>query len=275
MAHTSTCAQNYKFTGYERDSETGLDYAVNRYYNSRIGRFMSADPSGLASASPNNPQSLHRYAYVLNNPLIGIDPFGLECAFMSADGSSVEEVDPTDENDHSSGTDSASCAGNGGYYFDSNNEVNYDNYAQDGGNWGRFDIDAESNWVGLTDDNGNSTGQFNCQGSACGVNSFLSFAGAEGFFPTGIDKYNQMEKGKINLRDMKAFCSMHVTFDPSTGQASGHLDVVNPEPTPSLPIPGGDIFSLAGHLLYDAAPDYIYRKTGTYLFAPAGRNACQ
>ena len=32
------------FAGYERDVETGLDHMQFRYYNSRIGRFMSADP---------------------------------------------------------------------------------------------------------------------------------------------------------------------------------------------------------------------------------------
>ena len=90
--HTNSCPQNYKFAGYERDSETGLDYAMNRYYNSRMGRFMTPDPAGIASASASNPQSLHRYAYVLNNPLIGIDPSGLECVWD--DGSYDGEEDP-------------------------------------------------------------------------------------------------------------------------------------------------------------------------------------
>jgi RHS repeat-associated protein len=81
LQHTGTCQQNYKFTGYERDSETGLDYAVNRYYNWRLGRFMSPDPAGLAAATFNNPQSMNRYAYVLNNPLSGIDPSGLNCVW--------------------------------------------------------------------------------------------------------------------------------------------------------------------------------------------------
>ncbi|PYU12247.1 MAG: hypothetical protein DMG37_13880, partial [Acidobacteria bacterium] len=36
---TVTCPQNYKFGGYERDAETGLDYATFRYYNSQLGRF--------------------------------------------------------------------------------------------------------------------------------------------------------------------------------------------------------------------------------------------
>jgi RHS repeat-associated protein len=65
---------NYKFTGYERDSETGLDYAFARYYSSRLGRFMSADP---LAGSITNPQGLNRYAYVANNPIRLVDPSGM------------------------------------------------------------------------------------------------------------------------------------------------------------------------------------------------------
>ncbi|HEY6242707.1 MAG TPA: RHS repeat-associated core domain-containing protein [Pyrinomonadaceae bacterium] len=50
-----------KFTGYERDSETGLDFAQARHFSSSQGRFTSAD-SLLGSLA--NPQSLNRYAYV-------------------------------------------------------------------------------------------------------------------------------------------------------------------------------------------------------------------
>lgn len=62
-----------KFTGYERDNETGLDYAQARYYNSFAGRFTSADPL-MASARPSAPQTWNRYSYGLNNPLKYIDP---------------------------------------------------------------------------------------------------------------------------------------------------------------------------------------------------------
>jgi RHS repeat-associated protein len=65
----------YKFTGKERDAESGLDYFVVRHYASTISRFMSADP---LFGSPGDPQSLNRYAYVLNNPLRYTDPSGLE-----------------------------------------------------------------------------------------------------------------------------------------------------------------------------------------------------
>lgn len=64
-----------KFTGYERDNESDLDYAQARYYNFRHGRFTAVDPL-LASINPENPQTLNRYVYVLNAPLIMIDPTG-------------------------------------------------------------------------------------------------------------------------------------------------------------------------------------------------------
>jgi RHS repeat-associated protein len=59
-----------KFTGYERDNETGLDYAQARYYASAQGRFTSADPL-MASATTGNPQSWKHYTR--NNPLKYID----------------------------------------------------------------------------------------------------------------------------------------------------------------------------------------------------------
>jgi len=73
---TQTCSSNYKFTGYEYDSETGLYYGFARYYNPRLGRFMSADPLGGDSGAP---QTLNRYAYVVNSPTNFTDPSGLWC----------------------------------------------------------------------------------------------------------------------------------------------------------------------------------------------------
>jgi RHS repeat-associated protein len=64
-----------KFTSYERDIESDLDYAQARMYNFRHGRFTAIDPL-LVSADPANPQSWNRYIYCFNNPLIFIDPSG-------------------------------------------------------------------------------------------------------------------------------------------------------------------------------------------------------
>jgi RHS repeat-associated protein len=75
-AYVTSCAQNYKFTGLERDGETGLDHTLNRKYDSSLGRWLTPDPKRGNVASP---QSLNRYAYVLNNPLVSTDPLGLQC----------------------------------------------------------------------------------------------------------------------------------------------------------------------------------------------------
>ncbi|HEU4875904.1 MAG TPA: RHS repeat-associated core domain-containing protein, partial [Pyrinomonadaceae bacterium] len=92
-----------QFTQKERDSETGLDYFLARYYSSTQGRFTSPDeftggPDELyyfvedASANPTfyadlrKPQSLNKYQYAYNNPLRWIDP----------DGHDPEEPEPQD-----------------------------------------------------------------------------------------------------------------------------------------------------------------------------------
>jgi len=64
------------YTGYEKDSESGLEFAQARYYNTIHGRFTSVDPL-TASASIKNPQTLNRYSYVLNSPYKYVDPLGL------------------------------------------------------------------------------------------------------------------------------------------------------------------------------------------------------
>ncbi len=68
-----------KFTGLERDSETGLDYAHARYYASRAGRFTTVDPLP-ASSTVNNPQSMNRYTYAFNCPYKYVDPSGMDSA---------------------------------------------------------------------------------------------------------------------------------------------------------------------------------------------------
>jgi RHS repeat-associated protein len=76
----------YKFTGKERDSESGLDNFGLRYDSSSLGRFMS--PDSIANDwELANPQTWNRYAYARNNPLAYVDP----------DGAAVELIGQTDE----------------------------------------------------------------------------------------------------------------------------------------------------------------------------------
>jgi RHS repeat-associated protein len=68
--------EKHHFTSYERDDESGIDYAINRGYQSSVGRFNQADPY-RASGYMVDPQSWNRYAYVQNGPVNAIDPTGL------------------------------------------------------------------------------------------------------------------------------------------------------------------------------------------------------
>lgn len=67
---------HYLFTGDESDSETTSDYAIYRNLGMTLGRFNRPDPYD-GSYDATNPQSLNRYSYALNNPLVYIDPNGL------------------------------------------------------------------------------------------------------------------------------------------------------------------------------------------------------
>ncbi|HMQ05501.1 MAG TPA: RHS repeat-associated core domain-containing protein [Pyrinomonadaceae bacterium] len=74
------------YTGYEKDSESGLEFAQARYYNTIHGRFTSVDPL-TASASIRNPQTFNRYSYVLNSPYKFTDALGLIPSTTGACGS--------------------------------------------------------------------------------------------------------------------------------------------------------------------------------------------
>jgi RHS repeat-associated protein len=66
-----------RYTGKERDAESGLDYFGARYYSSSMGRMMSPDPAGVRAVKLANPQTWNWYAYVQNNPLRFTDPTGM------------------------------------------------------------------------------------------------------------------------------------------------------------------------------------------------------
>ena len=77
MMQSAICASDVcflplRFTGKERDAESGNDYFGARYYTSTMGRFLSPDPL-MASAKVWDPQTWNRYTYGRNNPLKMID----------------------------------------------------------------------------------------------------------------------------------------------------------------------------------------------------------
>lgn len=61
--------KRYRFTGMERDEESGLAYHNARYYVPWLGRWLSCDPAGLSDG-------LNLYAYVKNNPVLYHDKNG-------------------------------------------------------------------------------------------------------------------------------------------------------------------------------------------------------
>ncbi|HVS89751.1 MAG TPA: RHS repeat-associated core domain-containing protein [Candidatus Acidoferrum sp.] len=72
--YSQSATTKWQFTSYERDSESGNDYALARYNINRLGRFSSPDPLPGSLA---DPQSLNRFAYGRNDPIGLIDPSGL------------------------------------------------------------------------------------------------------------------------------------------------------------------------------------------------------
>ena len=72
----TTGITNVSFAGNNEDTTTNLYDARFREYEI-YGRWPSPDPAGISAANPANPQSWNRYAYVMNNPLLFVDPFGL------------------------------------------------------------------------------------------------------------------------------------------------------------------------------------------------------
>jgi len=69
--------KRYRYTGMERDEESGLAYHSARYYAPWLGRWTSYDPVGI-SVEPN------LYPYALNNPIVLLDPNGRDAWWSSA-----------------------------------------------------------------------------------------------------------------------------------------------------------------------------------------------
>jgi RHS repeat-associated protein len=72
---SSTVINNLRFPGQYIDQETGLHYNWFRYYAPRMGRYLTADPIGLAGG-------INLFSYASQNPVNAIDPFGLDDIYI-------------------------------------------------------------------------------------------------------------------------------------------------------------------------------------------------
>ena len=75
LAESTPSTNDKKFTTYQRDGESALDYAMHRFYGSTAGRFLSVDS---ADGDFSKPIALNRYDYLRLDPLNDTDPTGLE-----------------------------------------------------------------------------------------------------------------------------------------------------------------------------------------------------
>jgi len=87
---SSSTGNPFYFTGRRLDEETGLYYYRARHYEPTSGRYLQRDPQGYIDG-------MNLYAYVNNNPINRIDPFGLH-QFSS------EEVSGTNTESNNAGT---------------------------------------------------------------------------------------------------------------------------------------------------------------------------
>lgn len=76
----SFAQKRYRFTGKERDEESGLCYHGARYYAPWIARWASCDPAGFVD-------SLNLYVYAKSNPMMHVDPSGKGSEESSSNGS--------------------------------------------------------------------------------------------------------------------------------------------------------------------------------------------
>ncbi len=101
------------FTDDMHDSETNLEHTWFRQYSGTQGRFVIPDPF-QGSMDLTNPQSLNRYAYVMNSPLNFIDPLGLVWYCVGVDNfPEVCSWEPDPRDTHDSCKDDPWCQPNG------------------------------------------------------------------------------------------------------------------------------------------------------------------
>ena len=270
------------FAGLERDvqsttnPEEDTEHAQFRNYAPAQGRWLSPDRY-LGSYDFANPQSLNRYAYVLNNPTSFTDPSGLlNCKFgpcASPAPGCDDGCPPASPPSPSSGDPGCwSCGGTpggggGGGGGQPGNQQIYTFSKTVYSTWlQNFDLQL---WILTSVPFSSSSGQ----GVAPNKGGCIVVNGGTTVCPSELDNlFNPNHRGKQQYRDSSPFCSTHTTTDANGQNPESHIDLYNP--TVSVPATPMGQSTLFLHFIYDEVPDAIYDVTGKYFF-PAGRDQCK
>ena len=89
--YTTSLGPEWMFTNYQRDNESGNDYAYAREYVNRLGRFATGDP--VQTKRSDAPRKFNLYSYVANDPINVTDPTGRLAAYCEEEPSSRSMYD--------------------------------------------------------------------------------------------------------------------------------------------------------------------------------------
>lgn len=240
---------HYKFTGKERDSETGLDDFGKRYYGSALGRFITSDYF-VNDTHIGNPQSWNLYAYARNNPLRFTDPTG-------------EEIENTDDKKHKLSQsqlnriqkDLQQKTGLKSVKFDKDGKLGYDkNEKASGGSANLRDqitaaIDSKTDTFKLGDYSGSDNIQFaetDAGSVSNGVTTYnVKFDFAD--FQNAADHSDTQAMGSFSVGLVLSHEIDHKfpSFNPSDNGPGGVIDFVNGERS-QLGLPARDLGSHRG-----------------------------
>jgi RHS repeat-associated protein len=246
------------FTGKERDTESGNDYFGARYYASSMGRFMSPDPSQLYYADPTNPQSLNLYSYVLNNPLINIDPTGEECvwdddSFDSKDEPDTGNGDKDPQSHAAKPSANEKCHGLGGTWIDPKAFATL--------NAGDWSNQANANIAGIAQQLNGSSTTVSVTAQDPGVVGALPLAA-----PPQIQEFDPAEQLAIGVTINTGNLSQGLQCATEAGLAgvASYLGVSRPTPNPARQVATtvSDVLAIAGKEGFGAAVGNTARVFG-------------
>jgi hypothetical protein len=247
---------------------------MNRFYSMNVGRWHSPDPVG---GDITNPQSLNRYAYVMNNHTTLTDPLGLGPCIYGIDQWTGKNCNPQ-QAAQSNADDPLGILSNVYSIINMDQYIALEQATPPPTYTYEYDVVTVN---GTSSETAIDTGAgIEFQESLwypgttyvipIGVTITTSDTGGwgvllrssatllpQGYYFNPIDQaVNTHHAGQWSFRQiMHTVCSSHVTVDKTTGQESTHVDTVNPVPGwPLLFGPGGSAFwSITAplHYLFD------------------------